>query len=50
MPAYRCYGCHPEYPCILKAKGEFPLPNRCPWDLDKRCKWVEEVDGDESSL
>ena len=44
MPIYRCNGCHPEYPCILIAEGEFPSPDKCPWGLNDRCKWIE-VDG-----
>ena len=41
MPVYMCNGCHPEHPCVLFAEGEFPLPDKCPWSLDKKCKWVE---------
>ena len=46
MPVYKCYSCHPEYPCILKAEGMFPKPELCPWGL-KNCRW-EEVDFDGS--
>jgi len=46
MPVYKCYGCHPRYPCILEAEGVFPIPNKCPWGLDDRCKWIEEADPD----
>jgi len=41
MPVYMCNGCHPEHPCVLFAEGEFPLPDKCPWGLNDKCKWIE---------